>query len=69
MNRQGIVGVVFLFLVLTLPGTSALSLPWSGLPILGTESGAYPIRLESVEQSGNIAVITWDVPPNCISGY
>ena len=63
------VGALILLLVLTLPGTSALSFPWSGTQILGTSVGAYPIHLSGVEQSGNIAVITWDVPPNCISGY
>lgn len=36
---------------------------------MGTEGGAYPIRLDDIEQKGNIAVITWDVPPNCLSGY
>ncbi|NJE61192.1 hypothetical protein [Thermococcus sp. 21S7] len=68
MNRRW-VGALILLLVLTLPGAAALPLPWSGLPVMGTNSGAYPIRLDGVEQSGNIAVVTWDVPPNCISGY
>ncbi|KUH32826.1 hypothetical protein APY94_08565 [Thermococcus celericrescens] len=69
MNLRKIVGLVFFLLVMTLPATSALSLPWSGLPVFGTSSGAYPIHLDGVEQSGNIAVVTWNVPPNCLSGY
>ncbi|WP_240703280.1 hypothetical protein [Thermococcus indicus] len=68
MNRR-MVGALILLLVLTLPGAAALSLPWSGLPVLGTSSGAYPIRLDGVEQSGNIAIVTWNVPPNCLTGY
>ncbi|WP_050002654.1 hypothetical protein [Thermococcus eurythermalis] len=68
MNRRW-VGVLVFLLMLTLPGASALSFPWSGTQILETSVGAYPIHLSGVEQSGNIAVITWDVPPNCISGY
>ncbi|MDI3474994.1 MAG: hypothetical protein PWQ79_226 [Thermococcaceae archaeon] len=68
MNRR-MVGVLVLLLLLTLPGVSAVSLPWSGLSIFGASSGAYPIRLDGVEQTGNIAVVTWDVPPNCLSGY
>ncbi|WP_240913669.1 hypothetical protein [Thermococcus sp. JdF3] len=68
MNRR-MVGALILLLVLTLPGAAALSLPWSGLPVFGTSSGAYPIHLNGVEQSGNIAVVTWNVPPNCLTGY
>ncbi|AEC52558.1 hypothetical protein PNA2_1643 [Pyrococcus sp. NA2] len=60
--RRLMIGALLILLVLTLPGASALSLSWS-------ESGVYPIYLDSIEQSGNIAVVTWNVPPNCLSGY
>ncbi len=68
MDRRW-VGVLVLLLVLALPGAAASSFPWSGFPVPGASVGAYPIRLDGVEQNGNLAVVTWDVPPNCLSGY
>lgn len=43
-------------------------LPWSEIPIFGLNSRVYPIYLVGVEQKDNIAIVTWDVPPNCLSG-
>ncbi|ALV62437.1 hypothetical protein ADU37_CDS07380 [Thermococcus sp. 2319x1] len=59
---------ILVVLVLALPGVAALSYPWAGFPVFGPESGAYPIRLVGVDQKDNIAIVTWDVPTNCLSG-